>query len=1474
MGHALPEEGPPARPSGYSNLSDVFAIFNTSVSGANACYIRYNQASNLLYVADSTGTNWSNGIVPGSSSATGNFSPNCTINGGGSSVSAAGTQLSVTAYVTFQTAFSGTKNEYLFAQDNATLSSEWQQLGTWTVAAPPVLSIAKTHPGNFTQGQSGAQYTVTVSNTSGAGPTSGTVTVTETVPTGLSLVSMAGTGWTCGGATCTRSDALAGGASYPPVTVTVNVAGNAATPQVNSVSVSGGGAATATATDSTVIGPPPPPANGPVSPASGSGTSGAFSFTSSSSGGYANIQWMELLFNSYNTAANGCFLAYWPGSRTVGLAGNDGSTWPNTGVLGTGTIQNSQCQVNLAASYDVQSGNSVTLTLAVSFYQSFAGTQQIWMQTGDDNNLVANWQQMGTWTVPAPAPPPTVTTTSLPSGTVGVAYSATLAASGGVTPYAWSLASGSLPAGVTLSSGGAISGMPTATGTFAVTVKVTGADGLSTTSGQLSFTISQSVPVLSVTLAHAGSLTQAQSGATYSVAVTNTAGGPTSGTVTVAEVVPAGLLPASMSGTGWTCQAGGITCTRGDPLSAGASYAPITVTMNVAPNAPSQVTNQVTVSGGGSASAAASDTAMVNAVPRYANPLAFATSASVVGGVPTTFAVTYTSDNGPADIASGQVQIDNCYFAWDSSGHLFIYPASEGGGQVNGFLGQTTTISGGNCSINLANSSLSTPASNPKALVLSLEITFPEQAYPNTDDRYPPADFIGPHEVYAWGVSASGLNSGQVDLGSLAVSQGPDFTLTLGTSESAVNLGTGATLVLTLSSTGLNGFNGSIALGTQILDGSNCFDASWPTSMPANSQTTITVKNNSCAPGGFENLAVHGSVNGIRRTTSSVTLHSTAAGDFNIGVGAPSPAVLVPPGGVSYAVSVSSSNGQAGAVSLSLDTTGLPAGVTYSFSPQQVSLNAGGTATSYLTFYGSAGTPPGSYPLHVAGILGGTQHTAVLSLSTQVTTFQVASPTGSAILHNTGQEVQVTHSVPAGNVPTNATCASGDQNVSCRVISSSAGTVTLGITASPSAAHGTRVLKLNGGAAMVHVAIADGGGGFALPTIEVNAGGAASREIDVSSEPCYLDGPCGFVTVTGSASWIGGFGDGGWVTVQVDPPLTAALGSYSYSVDLCSGFWDPGDNYGCESSGVVEVDAPLPPPPPNPRILLNGIDVTGKKPTVVVGQQIVLSANVDTGTLASPPWTVQGTTTGGWIVTYSPDPGSATSATISDADFTVASPTFYWVAGGTNMVTLTVTDGTGAKYTASTTATVVAPAYKIDVSKDTVGIVNGHVIQYGVNSPGVSLVGTITAPAGFASGGQQWIQLVVSSTSTFAKRAGGTPFSVCRSSGLDTRYPYSPTTTLNDSPNLDPTSISGTADASVADSFDSYLMWKPNMARGIFVPIAHVTWNWFGEALLNDQNVWVLDTDHAPTNPDPQKAATSQFPTWSTNVRQQNCGAQ
>ena len=115
------------------------------------------------------------------------------------------------------------------------------------------LRIGKSHTGNFSPGQTGATYTVTVSNGAPGGPTSGTVTVTDTIPTGLTLVSMAGTGWTCATSGCTRSDVLAAGASYPAITVTVNVASNAASQVTNQVTVSGGGSAPATASDPTSI---------------------------------------------------------------------------------------------------------------------------------------------------------------------------------------------------------------------------------------------------------------------------------------------------------------------------------------------------------------------------------------------------------------------------------------------------------------------------------------------------------------------------------------------------------------------------------------------------------------------------------------------------------------------------------------------------------------------------------------------------------------------------------------------------------------------------------------------------------------------------------------------------------------------------------------------------------------------------------------------------------------------------------------------------------------------------------------------------------------------------------------------------------------------------------------------------------------------------------------------------------------------
>lgn len=62
---------------------------------------------------------------------------------------------------------------------------------------PSLLSASLSHTGNFTPGQNGAAYTVTVSNGPSGGATTGSVDVDENVPAGLTLVSMSGTGWEC-----------------------------------------------------------------------------------------------------------------------------------------------------------------------------------------------------------------------------------------------------------------------------------------------------------------------------------------------------------------------------------------------------------------------------------------------------------------------------------------------------------------------------------------------------------------------------------------------------------------------------------------------------------------------------------------------------------------------------------------------------------------------------------------------------------------------------------------------------------------------------------------------------------------------------------------------------------------------------------------------------------------------------------------------------------------------------------------------------------------------------------------------------------------------------------------------------------------------------------------------------------------------------------------------------------------------------
>ena len=361
----------------------------------------------------------------------------------------------------------------------------------------PRLRATKTHMGQFSPGQIGATYIISTGN-SGGGATTGSVTVSEVVPAGLTLTSMSGDGWNCSIASCTRSDVLNAYAGYPPITVTVNVASNAASPVVNAVNVSGGGSPSDSSSDSTNIAAP------------------LLSISKYHAGDFTQRQ------------INATYMV---------TVSNSGAAGPTSGtVTVTETVPSGLALVSMAG----------------------AG-----------------------WTCPAGGATCT-RNDALPSGT-------------------------SYPAITVTVNVGASAASPQVN-----SVSVSG--GGSATANASDSTVIIPLPAnLTVAKTHSGNFTQGQTGGTYTVTVSNGASAfPTSGMVTVTETVPSGMTLVSMSGTGWTCPGTAANnCTTASVLNGGASYAPITVTVNVASDASSQLTNQVSVSGGGSGPASIGDLTLV-----------------------------------------------------------------------------------------------------------------------------------------------------------------------------------------------------------------------------------------------------------------------------------------------------------------------------------------------------------------------------------------------------------------------------------------------------------------------------------------------------------------------------------------------------------------------------------------------------------------------------------------------------------------------------------------------------------------------------------------------------------------------------------------------------------------------------------------------------------------------------------------------
>ncbi len=447
-------------------------------------------------------------------------------------------------------------------------------------------AISKIHSGTFTVGQNGV-YSIRVTN-AGSAPTTGDLTVTDNLPAGLTFVSASGTGWTCSAAgavvTCVNPVILPAGGAAPIITLTVAVDAAAVPSVTNVATIATPGDAVPgnnIASDPTPVVQPSPTLDLAIVKTAGSAfTIGQNATYSLAVTNVSSLPTTGTTVVSDTLAASLTFVSAsgsgWscnappaqtvscnyagviaPGATTVvtvtvlvGPGAAAGVT--NTGVVKTPDDANPANDTSTIFT-DVGGGNLIDLTISKTSSKLVQGTQGTF--TLDVTNLEDPTQQ------------PTVVTDNLPAGLTFVSATG---------PGFVCSAAGQL---VTCTYAASLAHRQTVT--ITITVDVTSAPGTVITNTGVVFnpddknppnntsTIQEPVgalPDLSmqkeiVTLITGGN-------ATFRLTVTNVGAGATTGLITVTDMLPAGFIYQSATGTGWTCSVSGqlVTCTNPGPL--------------------------------------------------------------------------------------------------------------------------------------------------------------------------------------------------------------------------------------------------------------------------------------------------------------------------------------------------------------------------------------------------------------------------------------------------------------------------------------------------------------------------------------------------------------------------------------------------------------------------------------------------------------------------------------------------------------------------------------------------------------------------------------------------------------------------------------------------------------------------------------------------------------------------------------------
>jgi hypothetical protein len=158
-----------------------------------------------------------------------------------------------------------------------------------------------------------------------------------------------------------------------------------------------------------------------MNPSSGNTQTQTLTFTYQDQTSATNLQTVWALINTALDGRAACYVAYYrPGNQLYLIPDNgDGSQATSILLSSGGTLSNSQCSVSAQGASAQTSGNTLTVTLPITFTNAFAGFEAVWMAAQTLNGAQTSpWQALGAWSVPAQAAQGTpVITTSPPTST-------------------------------------------------------------------------------------------------------------------------------------------------------------------------------------------------------------------------------------------------------------------------------------------------------------------------------------------------------------------------------------------------------------------------------------------------------------------------------------------------------------------------------------------------------------------------------------------------------------------------------------------------------------------------------------------------------------------------------------------------------------------------------------------------------------------------------------------------------------------------------------------------------------------------------------------------------------------------------------------------------------------------------------------------------------------------------------------------